>query len=1124
MPGPPPSESSGSVADTRGAPRRICVEVPSDHDLKECVYALRQQGDLAGAARMAEELLALRAQSLGMKHFLTGDAAELAEATAQLRQLPDTLQLAACDADAAESYFAAIIDDVERATTARSLAEYVLEVRLRTAAYTHTEVTMALENVARALQQMGMLRESQDYLHEALATARVGGRDRHPLTARMLTRLAGLRRLSGDPTRAVALCREAIQIQETINECDAVERASTLNELGQSLLEAGDYAAAEEAFEKAYNFRGQLLHAGATATVADTLNDYGRVLQARGDLRSAERLLRDALTLRRELHGEEHEAVANLLNNLGFLKKDLGDYEAAAEAYRAALRIRRRLAGTERTHVLSYTPGNLGSVLADLGRYDEALPLLREALDLYRRWHGDRHPDVAGGMNNLGNILDLMGNDAEAEPLLRQAAALWRDTLGPDHPYVAKVLKNLAMTLESRSDAWDEAEGLYRESTAILRRMNHRWLAEVCSVYGEFLADRRERPAEAAVLFEEAIHVIDRLRARAAGDEIDRSRYFSVLSGRRPYAGMVRAQVAMAQLAEGRSDGGTSTAGSPNTHLRRAYDYLEQGRGRALLDLLDRSGTDIHELASRADAGGDAVSAGRVEEIRQRERSARMARAAADRALAALRADSSLSDEERRRRQEDHQRDRSAADEAERQATRELFELARDELKSAGLKPLGAETIAAALQPGELLLTYSLGTTESILLVIDPQGGIRGLTLHWPDGTRVGAASLSGALHASLTGLSVEPVPRHETRADAPDYAPSALAEALLPGQIRDEVLAAMRVIVVPDGPLHRLPFEMLVLNEAEDRRWVDVGPAIVYAPSGTVAVAERRRAQTRRAQPPAEGGVALVAVGDPRFAHSPAAGSLPALPGTAVEVEAIAAVVRGGMGSQGEVRLLTGTAATAANLFDACQRPRLVHLATHGLPTLGRLAHTSALVLAPSRAPDDDGLLTLGDLLARWGGRLDGAQLVTLSACRTAEGRLEAGDGMVALTWGFLYAGAESVIASLWKVEDHATSLLMTRLYENLLGRFDTPRAVGSRACAARQPMSKADALLEAKRWLRSYRRDSMALGVIPPEAGGPPRGVHAVPADSHPRDPGPYPYGHPVFWAPFVLIGDGS
>jgi CHAT domain-containing protein len=137
----------------------------------------------------------------------------------------------------------------------------------------------------------------------------------------------------------------------------------------------------------------------------------------------------------------------------------------------------------------------------------------------------------------------------------------------------------------------------------------------------------------------------------------------------------------------------------------------------------------------------------------------------------------------------------------------------------------------------------------------------------------------------------------------------------------------------------------------------------------------------------------------------------------------------------------------------------------------------------------------------------------VTLSACETALGREAGGEGFVGFTQALLMSGTRSVCLSLWKVDDKATALLMQRFYANLLGR----RAGLSR------PMPKAEALDEAKRWLRGLTVDEVSGELAALDRGA----VRPLAAASgtgplSPAASGSRPYAHPYFWAAFVLAGD--
>ena len=115
----------------------------------------------------------------------------------------------------------------------------------------------------------------------------------------------------------------------------------------------------------------------------------------------------------------------------------------------------------------------------------------------------------------------------------------------------------------------------------------------------------------------------------------------------------------------------------------------------------------------------------------------------------------------------------------------------------------------------------------------------------------------------------------------------------------------------------------------------------------------------------------------------------------------------------------------------------RIVHFATHSLlnnehPELSGVV----LSLVDRSGQPQNGFLRLYDI---YNLRL-GADLVVLSACRTALGQEIKGEGLIGLTRGFLYAGAPRVVATLWEIDDRTTAQAMKRFYEGMLGRGERP------------------------------------------------------------------------------------
>jgi hypothetical protein len=240
-------------------------------------------------------------------------------------------------------------------------------------------------------------------------------------------------------------------------------------------------------------------------------------------------------------------------------------------------------------------------------------------------------------------------------------------------------------------------------------------------------------------------------------------------------------------------------------------------------------------------------------------------------------------------------------------------------------------------------------------------------------------------------------------------------------------------------------------------------------------------------------------------------------LHGTRIEVEALTQLFQA---DHRPTRTLLGAEASEPALDRLAGSGELgrfgfIHLATHGLIDDG-VPTRSAVILSLTDLPDPleqvlhhrtvfDGRLTVREIQRSWEVK---ANLVTLSACQTALGQAAGGEGFVGFTQALLMSGARSVVLSLWGVPDLPTALLMRRFYENLLGKRSGLDA----------PLPKAEALAEAKAWLRGLdavqaEQAMAAAGLMPRGVGG----IRPAPArNSHP------PFEHPFYWAAFVLVGD--
>ena len=125
---------------------------------------------------------------------------------------------------------------------------------------------------------------------------------------------------------------------------------------------------------------------------------------------------------------------------------------------------------------------------------------------------------------------------------------------------------------------------------------------------------------------------------------------------------------------------------------------------------------------------------------------------------------------------------------------------------------------------------------------------------------------------------------------------------------------------------------------------------------------------------------------------------------------------------------------------------------------------------------------------------------------------RKRGGEGLLGFSQAILARGSQSLLVSLWPVSDTATSLLMTRFYENWLGKG---------MAGPPQNVSKADALREAKDWLSKLRRKEIEAQIARLPEGA--RGLKLEPvSDGGLHEADDRPFAHPYYWSAFILIGD--
>ncbi|MFY9823110.1 MAG: CHAT domain-containing tetratricopeptide repeat protein [Thermoanaerobaculia bacterium] len=835
------------------------------------------------------------------------------------------------------------------------------------------------------------------------------------------------------------------------------QELQALNFAGLNLKRADRIEEARTLYEKTL---GRSQELGAERMQGITLANLGLLASEQGEARRAIDLELQGLDLARKV--EDAETETGILADLALAYESVAENQKAARFYDEALGAAKKLSDPVKRGWEGLVHNNLADLYSDLGDYDKALSHWQKALDLARKT-GDKTRE-ARTLNNLGTACLRLGQPGKAGHYLEQALALARKVQDVEtevmalsnQAFLALRVKKPAQALEPARQAlalakdtgeteafahyvlgstyrdlkrWDDAqrelaaaEQTYRQRGEDLRQ------ADVALALAR-VARGRGRLEDAFVGAHAALELIEKARSRVVSQDLRAS--FS--AARHDFYELL-IDVLMAR-------------GLPAEALQAS----ERARARILLEVLQESETDAKQ-------GADPALVERARSLRDRintRESRRIELLKKDRPDAA-----SLAEAQR------------GVVEALDQLEKVEASLRESSPRYAALtqpQPLTVAQIQTQVLDGKaLLLEYALGETKSFLWLVGP-GRVESFTL--PSRERIESAArqyykLVTARNGQQPG---ETVPAWKARIDEADrqVKPVGLElSGLILGPV-EKRLGDRPLLIVAEGALQYIPFSALPLS-ASGAPLVS-RHEIVMLPSATALAALRKELSGRKRAP-----LELAIFADPVFQASdprlktpglgllgrmdrPAAlqppgprgapesdagrelgidvSNLRRLPSSRREAETIAALLP----SERVFKALGFAASKAAVAGGGLDRFRKLHFATHGVLD-SRHPELSGLVLSEydQRGKPQDGVLRLNDI---YNLHLD-ADLVVLSACRTALGKEVRGEGLIGLTRGFMYAGAARVLASLWSVQDQATADLMGTLYRGMLRKGLSPAA----------------------------------------------------------------------------------
>ncbi len=729
--------------------------------------------------------------------------------------------------------------------------------------------------------------------------------------------------------------------------------------------------------------------AGNLSRASIAWNNLGAAYSYIGETHFSLDAYRKALQLRERLKDRFGQGLT--LTGIASVEWRRNEFQRAIDLYNQALALfREEKAAPQQADVLS----NMGLVFADLGDEASARQRYAEALDLWRA--AKNKAGEARTLNNLG----MLPNGTAA---LQQAHAIFAEL--QDNLSRAYVLHNLGDAYAS-ANAFTKAAEAYRQSLALKRDAGDRGgMAATLSSQGR-LQLRQNNAASAVELLEEALRIFraiensngeaaalaDLAYALRANGELQKAATqaeASLALTESSRAELLAPNLRMSYLSSRRDVYHLLTAIRMQQHAAEpgkgfdamAFDANERSRARVLLDSLPRPdlgdlpvNTALQDRQRRMRAAGQNLSQLLVAGVTgEREQEARR------------RLDRALFDYE--------------------QAVAKLEAQGDPDLVLLRPRPLSLREIQASLPPDVALLVYSIGAESGFRWTVT-RHSLTSQTLP----KQAELEPLIRAMQQSATAPAIvqdaSRAAREErlSRAEASYRAAAAkLRRILIPTQ-----LTAKRIFLVPDGPLHWIPFSALLPVEQY---------TLVWFPSATFAA--------RKAEPRPPGPITVFA--DPAYETA-----LPRLAASAAEAEAI----RKQAGAR-SVRVLLRHEATREAFLAAAKTNSILHLATHALidPSRPRVSGIAFSMFTPD-AKLRDGLLRLGEIYSL---RIDKA-LVVLSSCESRAGREYRGEGLASLAHGFLHAGAGQVVASLWPIADGAASLLMEHFYREMLQHRRTP------------------------------------------------------------------------------------
>lgn len=781
--------------------------------------------------------------------------------------------------------------------------------------------------------------------------------------------------------------------------------AEVLHKLGNYHRETKDFSIARNYLVRALNIR-KLLLGEWNLEVADTYINLGHCLNYIGDFEKALEFHRQALAIRLDLSPNNQSKIAQCYNNIGLSLGDHQKYEEALQAYQKALDYYIAYHGREQHPDVADVFLNLGNTYGDLGQLETFIRYQQKALAIWLKAYGGNHPSIALAYNNLANAYYELEDDRKAFELFQKALAMRIDLYGAIHPDVAQVHFNIGLCFLSMQD-WTEAMNAFEKCQSALhyqpaqkagfKEVNDPvLLLHLLNTMPTIPINRYQdgqnlsHLLQASSYLEQADQLIDFLRINYRGTD-SKLILASTASGIYDLAIEISLFLALQTKDE--------------QYRKQAFQFSEKSKGLLLLEALQK--TDAESFAG--------IPPDLIRSIKQLENK-----------IAALEKEKHL------RLQKGLVEEASDSDgidnllfQNKQQLTGLISSLEADYPQYYNLRY--ATSIipinwlqTKILDKDQTIVEYFVGSNYLHIFVVN-QNEFESKSIQIPSDL----FSTLKAFDSSARGYPFVSSRNFAKLLEQYTQTGHRLYQYLI-----DPIKEHLReeVIIIPDGVLGFLSFDMILssvptnLFSLRDYPFLLRDHTISYNYSTRLYQEMKDRKSVKGLKPYI--GFA------PEFGKTNTMG-LAKLKYSLQEVDVALQTMKG--------QVLKHKEATKANFLELQKQYSVLHLATHGKANTTFADYSFLAFSETEQTKGDDALLYVREIY----NLATNADLVVLSACETGTGELLEGEGIASIARSFSYAGAGSLIASHWSVDDEATSKLMQLFFKNIRRGFAKDRAL---------------------------------------------------------------------------------